>query len=288
MIKKEGFTVIANKILRDGKLSIYEKVLFAVLLSYNGGDKIYPSHATLAKQAGISQRQTIRTLKQLKDKGYILIKRDPSYRSNIYTLTKKGMPDSHTDMTHSHRGGDSQSQGGVTHSHTINKSIINKSIKKDYIYKGNSKKHSQADEVLNIPNTPTKKRASSASSKPRKPALSQAQIKKEGKYSDLITQIIELFNAVSGSNLSFYVLIYRTLCLTCIKCLRIERGASDGELLDRFKYVFENKKKQYDDPDNILSCYNLPMLLAKKNFNKYLDELPCKTIYDKIDDYSMG
>jgi uncharacterized phage protein (TIGR02220 family) len=132
---KGGFIVLPNKIIRSESLDVYEKVLFAVLLSYNGADKIYVSHATLAKQTGMSQRQVGRAQEKLCKKGYISVKNDPSYRSNIYTLTKKGTPDSLsgtpdrlTSTPDRRRGYDSQSEGGTTDSLTNNKSINNKSI----------------------------------------------------------------------------------------------------------------------------------------------------------------
>jgi DNA-binding MarR family transcriptional regulator len=125
----KGFIVLSNKVVRSERLDVYEKALFSVILSYNGCEDIYPSHTTLSKQTGMSRSQIIRTQKKLVKKGYLKVKKSPSYRSNLYSVTEKGVSDRNINVSDSDRGCVSQTQGGVSHSDTNNISINNISIK---------------------------------------------------------------------------------------------------------------------------------------------------------------
>jgi hypothetical protein len=133
----EGYIIMSSKTIRSESLSVYEKVLLGVLLSYKNCEILHPSHETLAKQAGMSRGMIIITQKKLIRKGYITIKKDPSYRSNTYKLTKKAVHDINSTVHHVNssvhekdRGCSPHEQGGVHDMNTNNISINNISIDK--------------------------------------------------------------------------------------------------------------------------------------------------------------
>lgn len=68
-----GFTVISNKLIRDGGLSITEKAVLFSLLSYVNAElqRAWPSTPTIGKDTGLSQRCVITTLRRLESRGLI-------------------------------------------------------------------------------------------------------------------------------------------------------------------------------------------------------------------------
>ena len=71
--ENSGFTVISNRLIRDGKLSVTEKGVLFSLLSYVNAElqRAWPSTVTIAKDTGLSQRCVIYTLRRLEEKGLI-------------------------------------------------------------------------------------------------------------------------------------------------------------------------------------------------------------------------
>jgi DNA-binding Lrp family transcriptional regulator len=94
---------------------------------------------------------------------------------------------------------------------------------------------------------------------------------------DFITSVIELFNKYKGHHPhSPQNVTLRELITVILNDKRMKSKSWDEKLAD-FDYVFDNKKKQADDPNcNILSpeFYRATTLLAKKNFFNYLLEDP--------------
>lgn len=131
----KGFTPFKNDFMRSNKFDIFEKALLSVLLTYYNAEKIYPSHDTLADQTRMCRSKIIRTQKKLIKKGYIKVKKDPSCRSNLYSITEKGVSHVHSGVYHGNRGCVPEEHQAVYEGNTINKSIINKSIKEKKILK---------------------------------------------------------------------------------------------------------------------------------------------------------
>lgn len=196
----KGYTLLYDDFIRSEKLDIFEKALLSVFLSYKDCDKIYPSHETLSKQTGMSIRQIIRTQLKLKKRGYIKVKKDPSCRSNLYSVTEKAMTHSHSTVTDRHRGCDSQSQVGVTDRRIIITNIKTTNIKE---------KKSIKEKKLNN-NLPTwldkeawagwvEHRNVDIKKKLTEKAI-KLQLKMLGKYKDQHVQIIEysIMNGYTG------------------------------------------------------------------------------------------
>jgi len=101
----EPFAQIPTAILRDQKLSVFAKILFAILTTYANPktSKCWPSMRRLSADAGCSKRTCQRAISELESRGLIVCERrtedgsnEPA--SNLYQIT----------------GTASQSPGGVT------------------------------------------------------------------------------------------------------------------------------------------------------------------------------
>lgn len=81
---------IPNAIMRNKRLSSGAKICYARLAQYAGENGIaYPSHATLAKEIGVSKRSVINYIHELRDQGFIRVltrfnEEKKEYESNIY------------------------------------------------------------------------------------------------------------------------------------------------------------------------------------------------------------
>jgi Fe2+ or Zn2+ uptake regulation protein len=104
--------------------------------------------------------------------------------------------------------------------------------------------------------------------------------KKDGLVKDeIITKVILLWNDISGKNknLNPTTQQYRKAVSWCLKQFN---GLSDSEKLAKFRFVFENKKRMYEDPDHIFSHFELPTLLRQGKFMGNVDAAPYKQAVD--------
>jgi hypothetical protein len=82
-----GFTQVPNYILKTKKLSVGEKLTFAMFLSYAWhNESCFPGQEQLAKDMGAGERSVNRFIKGLEQKGFLTIKRRGQGKTNIYTL----------------------------------------------------------------------------------------------------------------------------------------------------------------------------------------------------------
>lgn len=138
--KKESYIILPSKMVRSESLTIHEKVLFAVLMTYNGLEQIYPTYETLSKQSGIKRTKLSATIKSLEEKKYIKVVKRANVNSNIYQILSKGVVHEANGVVHKvnpvvHEadGGGSRGERGVVHEAASNT-----------IYKGN------IDLIINI------------------------------------------------------------------------------------------------------------------------------------------
>ena len=83
----EGFTQVPNFILKNKKLSVGEKMTFAMFLSYTWhNDSCFPGQEKLADDIGVARRSVNTFVKGLEKKGFLTIQRRGLGKTNIYTL----------------------------------------------------------------------------------------------------------------------------------------------------------------------------------------------------------
>ncbi|WP_346913839.1 helix-turn-helix domain-containing protein [Clostridium sp.] len=84
-----GFTTVYTKVIADPTLTTTDKAVFMALstFAFNGKDTCFPSQKTIANMLNICTRTVQRSLKKLKDVGYVKVERNLGY-VNLYTLFK--------------------------------------------------------------------------------------------------------------------------------------------------------------------------------------------------------
>jgi hypothetical protein len=90
-ILEHGYGIVAKDVLRDKKLSIQAKALYAYLCSYAGRDnKAFPSTEKISSDLNISTRSLYKYLKELKDLKYISVSQereeDGTFSRNVYNI----------------------------------------------------------------------------------------------------------------------------------------------------------------------------------------------------------
>ena len=127
----ESYIIIPAEIRADQNLKPLDKLLLGGILTLSQKHGYcWASNAYLAKTYAVSRRSIIRSLKILSDGGYVKIQYEygnlDTHRTIIPTIG--GCDSLAQGVTHSHRGCDSQAQGGVTNSHPNNTSANNTRI----------------------------------------------------------------------------------------------------------------------------------------------------------------
>lgn len=89
--EKKGFqfAIVDYKVIENNKLNSHDKAVYLVLCRFADTDtgECYPNRKTIAKNAGTSIRQVSNSIKILKNKGYINVKKwSEDTRKNIYTV----------------------------------------------------------------------------------------------------------------------------------------------------------------------------------------------------------
>lgn len=85
--KINGFTQIPNSFLMSQDINIYEKMIMIILKKYMMNKTwCWPSHKTIAEKAPCSETTVKKTIKRLKHKGRVLIKKESGIKSNVYII----------------------------------------------------------------------------------------------------------------------------------------------------------------------------------------------------------
>ena len=82
-----GFTQLPNFILKDPKLSVGAKVVYAMFISYGWhNDFCYPGQARVAADIGMTQPRVAQLIAELEQAGLVSIERRGQGKTNIYTI----------------------------------------------------------------------------------------------------------------------------------------------------------------------------------------------------------
>lgn len=85
--KAKGFTQIPNLLIDTNELSPYEKIIFIALKRHMiNKNKCWPGYKRIAKIANCGTTTIKKSIKNLKEKGYIDVKRKKNSRVNVYEI----------------------------------------------------------------------------------------------------------------------------------------------------------------------------------------------------------
>ncbi|MEX5942294.1 DnaD domain protein [Mammaliicoccus sciuri] len=91
-----GYGLVFKRVMKDTKLNIEAKALYAYLSSYAGSDQsAFPSVKLICHELNISEKRLLKYRKQLVDYGYLKIERTKSnniYGKNLYTINHEPRP----------------------------------------------------------------------------------------------------------------------------------------------------------------------------------------------------
>ncbi len=89
-LSAEGFTQMPNAILRSKEIGGMEKATYALLLSYAwNNDFCFPGQERLATDLGCSRQSANTYIKNLRQKGFINVKRQGLNKPNLYEINLK-------------------------------------------------------------------------------------------------------------------------------------------------------------------------------------------------------
>ena len=82
-----GFTQVPNFILKDPKLSVGAKVVYAMFLSYAWhNDSCFPGQERLAEDMGLTRVRVTQLTAELEAAGLVTIQRRGQGKTNLYTI----------------------------------------------------------------------------------------------------------------------------------------------------------------------------------------------------------
>lgn len=86
-LSSRGYTQVPNHVLENAQISPGAKLTYAMLLKYAWqNDFCFPGQARLGKEMGVNERSVRTYMKELKEKGFLSIKRRGQGKTNIYIL----------------------------------------------------------------------------------------------------------------------------------------------------------------------------------------------------------
>ena len=89
---QSGFAALPYQVLKDKGLSIGARMAYAFLLMYGWQEgSAFAGQEKMAEEMGVSERQMQRYLYELRDAGYILVKREDRRFNNTYVILEKPM-----------------------------------------------------------------------------------------------------------------------------------------------------------------------------------------------------
>lgn len=89
--RRHPFAMVTKTVLKDTTIKASDKAVYSILCMYadNNTSDCYPSRETIIKEAGVSDNTLRKSIRKLKEKGYIGVERRASRygrASNLYTL----------------------------------------------------------------------------------------------------------------------------------------------------------------------------------------------------------
>ena len=86
-VAAQGFTQVPNLVLKNSGLSAGAKLAYALLLSYAWhNDSCFPGQQRMSEDCGMSQGWVSLQMKELEEKGFLIIQRRGQGKTNVYTL----------------------------------------------------------------------------------------------------------------------------------------------------------------------------------------------------------
>ena len=86
-VTQQGFTQLPNFILRDPKLSVGAKVVYAMFISYGWHNNFcFPGQEKLASDMGLTRPRVTQLIGELEAAGLISIQRRGQGKTNIYII----------------------------------------------------------------------------------------------------------------------------------------------------------------------------------------------------------
>jgi hypothetical protein len=86
-VTQQGFTQLPNFILRDPKLSVGAKVVYAMFISYGWHNNFcFPGQEKLANDMGLTRPRVTQLIGELEAAGLITIQRRGQGKTNIYIV----------------------------------------------------------------------------------------------------------------------------------------------------------------------------------------------------------
>ncbi len=86
-VARGGFTQVPNFILKDAKLSVGAKVVYAMFLSYAWhNDSCFPGQERLASDMGMTRPRVTQLIAELHRLGLVTIQRRGQGKTNLYTI----------------------------------------------------------------------------------------------------------------------------------------------------------------------------------------------------------
>lgn len=101
-VNAKGFGIIPKLVMKDPRLPIQSKAIYAYFRSYAGaGDTAFPSVSLIMKDLGIKDVETFRKYRKIiEDCGYITVEQEVQsngkFGRNIYTLIENPIPRART------------------------------------------------------------------------------------------------------------------------------------------------------------------------------------------------
>lgn len=87
LVARDGFTQVPNFILRDPRVSVGAKVVYAMFLSYAWhNDSCFPGQERLAEDIGMSRSRVTEFISELNKASLITIKRRGQGKTNVYVV----------------------------------------------------------------------------------------------------------------------------------------------------------------------------------------------------------
>ena len=93
-----AWTALDNEIIRSLDLTIYEKVIYAVIKSHmNGSQPAFPGTRKIAQEAGCSKPMVLRSISNLAAKGLLKRERRGKGQLNLYSIPEVVNPIDHSE-----------------------------------------------------------------------------------------------------------------------------------------------------------------------------------------------
>jgi hypothetical protein len=228
------FTQIKDELIRSTKLTPHEKAVLFVLLSYGSCKEIYVNQNKIAEQANLSRISVVRAISALRKKKLIETEMKPDRSTLVYTLDDNVVVSQSNNVvvSESNKGCITEQQGVVSESDTRDRRVSNKRL--DIKEKEIIKKKKARDDTLAI-------------------------------------RMIEIFNEVNGKNHSVNNETHLLNCHQIIKALAKMGFRGEDAVLEKVRYVCENKKR-HEETSDYWKNNKITTVFRKSKFLAYMEE----------------